>query len=177
MVMCKRCGAPVAAKRLYCSQKCYHEDEAAQSLAAFWDRVEKTATCWLWKGQRRGRGYGVIAVHHRKRYAHRMAWELTHGPIPEGLQIMHICDNPPCVNPAHLQLGSPKDNSVDAMNKGRLAKGYYRVTNPKLTPAQVTEIRRRAAAGEGTMSLSRAFGLTPGNIWKIKTRRTWLEVA
>lgn len=88
----------------------------------FWGKVEKTATCWIWKGALNSDGYGntIMPKPSRKNmYAHRRSWEEANGPIPKGQQVLHRCDTPACVNPAHLFLGTHDDNMADKRRKGR----------------------------------------------------------
>jgi hypothetical protein len=88
-----------------------------------WERfdanVEKRNGCWLWQGSITDMGYGSIFGQGRRRYAHRLMWERTFGPIPVGQCVLHHCDNPRCVNPSHLFLGTKADNTRDMWSKGR----------------------------------------------------------
>ncbi len=96
---------------------------AVMTLAdRFWARVAvgKPDECWEWTRYRDRAGYGQAYHEGRDVPAHRLAWILTHGPIPDGLKVLHRCDYPPCVNPAHLFLGTQGDNVRDAVAKGRL---------------------------------------------------------
>lgn len=119
----------------------------------FWSKVDCTADCWLWTGARFARnGYGQVTG---GQCAHRVAWELTNGPIPANQRVLHACDIPACVNPAHLFLGTHKDNMADAARKGRLS-----VARPKaqrVTDAQVSQIRDLAARGVRQVELARQF--------------------
>ena len=86
--------------------------------ARFWPKVDKSGACWLWTAAARN-GYGQLRVGARIIQSHRVSWELHHGPIPEGLHVLHTCDNPSCVNPDHLWLGTHGENMADRDAKGR----------------------------------------------------------
>ena len=95
-----------------------------RATAHFWSRVQQPPTgCWEWTGPRVGRGYGKTTWHSRSARSHRVAWEITYGPIPTGLAVLHHCDNPLCCRPDHLFLGTLADNNRDMRSKGRQAHG------------------------------------------------------
>lgn len=96
----------------------------ANALRAFWTRVTPVGECWLWTGDHDFKGYGIVRWDDlgrpRRRRAHRVAWELANGSaVPEGMYVLHSCDNPPCIAPDHLFVGTLSDNSRDMWSKGR----------------------------------------------------------
>src|SRR5687767_9041671 len=97
--------------------------------------------CWIWTGARINSGYGRIVVNGKQTSTHRYSYTLYNGPIPEGLCVCHTCDTPACVNPAHLFVGTFRDNKLDSVHKGRHAKGETN-GNAKLTREDAEEIRR-----------------------------------
>ena len=107
----------------------------------FWQNVNKTDHCWLWIGSTKRGGYGQIAVSNRNVSAHRFSYELAHGSLPENIFVCHRCDNPRCVRPDHLFIGTRTENMQDAKRKGRLANGF-RLPNTKLSELDVLTIRR-----------------------------------
>ena len=153
---CTTCGAAVDAPYLYCSRDCLNAERRARyalnprprkprrSLEErFWSRVRRGDGCWEWQGYCAPAGYGQIGVeNHRLKLTHRLSWELANGPIPDGLVVRHRCDNPPCVNPDHLELGTIADNSRDAVERGQIARGF-RLPRTILSPEAVAAIRSR----------------------------------
>jgi hypothetical protein len=90
-------------------------------MKRFFDKIQKTDSCWLWRASTRGKtGYGAFRLNDKVVDAHRVSYELHNGVIPEGVYVCHTCDNRLCVNPNHLFLGSPKDNWKDGFDKGRI---------------------------------------------------------
>lgn len=143
----------------------------------FWDYVDKTGECWLWARARDEGGYGRLMVEGQDWLAHRAAYELTYGPIPEELCVLHRCDNPPCVKPDHLFLGSRADNIADMIAKGRKAPQAIGQDNPnsRLTIEQVIEIKKTPhyyLSG----GLAVKYGVTSQTIRDIRRGRTWRHV-
>lgn len=100
----------------------YGKNTGEDVIRNFWDRVDKRSSneCWLWIGSIKPNGYGNFMVCRDKPInAHRMCWRICYGPIPDNMNVLHKCDNPRCVNPHHLFLGTQVDNLNDAKNKGR----------------------------------------------------------
>lgn len=135
--------------------------------------ITKTETCWLWNGWRDEHGYGHFNYGDSKTSAHRYAWELVNGPITDGLFVCHHCDNPPCVNPKHLFLGTPADNSKDMSNKGRAysPKGTKN-KNHTFTDEQVLEIRS-LKANQPVTKTAKEYGVTHSAISNILLGKTW----
>lgn len=147
----------------------------------FWSKVEKTAGCWLWRGNKAKRGYGAVEIaradNKRRRIgAHRYSFELAHGTIPNGLIVCHRCDNPACVNPAHLFLGTHADNLADKLSKDRQAKGESN-GRAKLNARMVRRIRALSAGGATRGELGRKYGVTDRNIGDIVNFKTWGHVS
>lgn len=141
----------------------------------FWSRFDKTGSCWLWTGARISKGYGTVKLQRRSKLTHRVAWEWTYGPIPQGLWVLHRCDQPACGRPEHLFLGTHADNERDKAQKGRHAQGE-RNGLAVLTASDVIEIRARRAAGELYRTIAKAFNITPTTACRIYRRRAWVHV-
>ncbi|MDJ0319796.1 HNH endonuclease [Pseudarthrobacter sp. PS3-L1] len=139
-----------------------------------WTGWTVTATgCWEWDGNRRNGGYGEVATGQGAAVASRAAYLAWVGPIPEGVHICHQCDNPPCINPAHLFPGTRLVNMQDALQKGRLRQGEES-PKAKLTAADVTEIKRIYATGAMSQkAVGEMFGISQSNISFIVRGRTW----
>ncbi len=163
--------------------------------------MKKTPSgCWEWQKYRTIAGYGQLRFRGRTTAAHRLAWELANGPIPEGLHVLHHCDNPPCCNPAHLFTGDDQANAQDAVRKGRHSSmvhpesrprgsGHYSRRRPerltrgesfwsaKMTDAKVREARRVYASGGISMQrVATMFDLGPWAMREILQFRSWKHV-
>lgn len=143
-------------------------------IATFWSNVDRTGNCWLWTKGCHPTGYGSFRWKGRSPHAQRVAWEITNGPIPDGLHVLHRCDVRTCVNPAHLFLGTNHDNHQDKIRKGRggAARGEG---SPfaKLTDEIVLDMRARYAAGETQTDLGRCFGVCSSVVSRAVRGETW----
>lgn len=174
----------IARERMRRGQTPFPVTAAPTDASRFLRFVKVSGECWNWAGNIKNDGYGSMwaASKRRKAIASRLAWELWNGPIPAGLFVCHHCDNPPCVRPSHLFLGTAADNAKDCSAKGRArveGKVHRGMRNgrAKLTEDQVREIRRRRAAGEKLSSLSAAFGVSTTVINHIEKGKLWRSVA
>lgn len=161
-----------------------------QHIERFWSKVNKNGSipvhmphlgnCWEWTAACRGSmGYGVKFWEHKHQYTHRISWMIHFGEIPMNLRVLHKCDNPKCVRPEHLFLGTQQDNVDDMAKKGRKVIGDHYSNrkgecNPKakVTNAQVLEIRKRFTNGDDRHLLAHEYGVTvPGIMFIINKRQ------
>lgn len=148
-------------------------------IERFWKYVDRDSDprgCWLWTGAKfhfghgafRGEGSAMIR-------AHRFSWLLHRGQIPDGLCVLHTCDNPSCVNPLHLFLGTKTLNSIDCTAKRRQARGEANA-NAKFSAETVREIRRLRKAGVMTKELAQGYSVNRSTIQRIVRKATWKQV-
>jgi hypothetical protein len=143
-----------------CRNRSFHDYEKG-----FFERVEKTSSCWIWVGGKHPRGYGV----YKSKRAHRVSYEMHIGPIQKNMVIMHICDNTSCVNPEHLKQGTDMDNMHDMISKKRKPVGE-KVKTAKLNNQQVIEIFH---SKEKTINLSTKYNVAASTIVGIRGGKTW----
>ncbi len=153
-------------------------DDSPITRALFWSKVtipEGGLDCWAWTRTLSENGYGRFRFKGKWYRAHRFAYEQFNGPVPEGLQVRHLCHNRLCCNPAHLDVGTAQDNAQDALDAGRVIRGAAHSAS-KLTDAQIVEIRRNAD-GLRTKDLAARYGVSAGTISNIRTGKIWRHVA
>ena len=143
-------------------------------LERFWSKVSKGGPdeCWNWLAWCDSGGYGSISTTNGYTSAHRVSWELHKGPIPKGMHVLHSCDNPPCINPLHLFLGTQMDNMKDCIAKGRMPRGEDKV-NAKLTEQNVLEIR---VSNETQAVLAKRYGVSCCVVSMTKRHLIWRHV-
>lgn len=155
----------------------------------FWARVEKTPGCWIWTMARKKYflskyRYGRLNINGKNYRAHRISWEIHYGKIPKGLCVLHRCDNPCCVRPDHLFLGTRADNNRDTMLKGRKATGkrhgsylHPEAMARKFTKKQILELREYYKNHNITQEeLAKRFNMSRAHVWRIVNRIAWTHI-
>lgn len=136
--------------------------------------------CWEWTGHRNVDGYGLVTLNKRQILAHRVSWLLYRGPVPDGLFVCHHCDNPPCVNPAHLFVGTAADNSADMVRKGRSPRPKVPRggNNPacRLSEDDIHTARRLFGEGVSQTDIAKRLGVSQAHVSKIVNRTAWAHV-
>jgi hypothetical protein len=177
---CKGLFKSVYEKRSYCNMDCYHADSrgAEYTHEHFWNRVVALGTdkeCWEWQGGKDTSNYGRLKVNGRLISAHRYTWEEYNGKIPKGLHVLHECDNPPCVNPKHLFLGTNADNVADRVAKNRQAKGETHAF-AVLTEKDITDIIKMYVNGAKQKEIANSYKIDQGHVSSIVNRKKWKHV-
>jgi hypothetical protein len=190
--VCLYCNSPFNAQAhrrpghgIYCSLRCAQRARFPTPKERFWSKVSKSETCWTWTAKKRPGGYGLFSLGGKMLQAHRVSWTFENGEIPDGMDVCHKCDNPSCVRPDHLFLGTHTDNMHDMIAKGRENMYGRKSAVPKstrgenshtakLTLLQVTEIRRLYAEEHVRVGqLAKLFGVCHSNISLIVHSKRW----
>lgn len=181
---CRECGKQYLRPRwqvsqrsgaYFCSRECSFK-HGKPFEKKFWDKIEKTESCWLWHGTRSDNGYGKVRYRDRQDLSHRVSYIIHKGEIPVGMVVRHKCDNPPCCNPDHLELGTVADNTCDKMMKQRQAQGE-RQGHAKFTTETVNEAKRLRSEGWTYLELERHFSISRQTISKAIRGETWKHVS
>lgn len=148
-------------------------------IERFWAKITKTDGCWEWTGYKDRDGYGRLCLFklsgRPRALTHRIAYTLARGSVPDGMCVLHRCDNPPCCNPEHLFLGTNTENQADKVAKARQCVGEASGA-AKLTEASVKEIRLLAGTGLRQKDIAAMFGITQPNVGYIVRRETWTHI-
>lgn len=162
------------AHRLLVGQAAAKRHSKTTAEQKFWAKVDKSGECWLWTGSKYRQGYGQVCVGPKFRKAHRVAYELTRGPIPTGLCVCHKCDVKLCVNPEHLFLGTYADNNADKALKGRA----YRSTGELQPAAKLTDADVIAILNDPRPSthLAPIYGVDHSLIGRIRRGKAWKHI-
>lgn len=161
----------------YCNKLCYKKFYRAfcSPICKFMGYVEKTDSCWFWKGRKQDDGYGETGVNGKIKMAHRVSYEYFKKPIEKNMLVLHSCNNRACVNPDHLREGTPKDNSIDCIKANRQRKGEE-VGNSKLKSEQVLTIRNLYKQGMIQMKIAEKFNVHQTLISVIVRKVRWAHI-
>lgn len=166
--------------KFFCSNECHSQHKYSNDVFVkrFFESVVKQENgCWLWIGLKNKKGYGQISYKSKMISVHRISWEIHNGKVLDGMHVCHTCDVRNCVNPAHLFLGTNKDNMQDRALKGRNAdKHGENAGNSKLKEYQILEIRNLYLAGTIKSHLAEKYNVAPSTIKRIVTRQTWNHI-
>lgn len=146
----------------------------------FWSKVDCSGECWLWIAHRKSTGYGQFTVRKGSYFtAHAVSYALSVAPVPPGAHVCHACDNPPCVRPDHLFVGTPRDNALDMFSKGRQGSRHPGVerANAILDDEAVREIRATEPRYGYLRDLSRKYCVSKKTIQKVRSLEKWGHVA
>jgi hypothetical protein len=176
--VCKQCGRSftynaIPSRKtggLFCSGACQRKGRKQRQLQDSFNKRRGATTgngCVLWNGAIRNNGYGCLGIHS----AHRLSYEFAVGPVPDGMHILHKCDNRLCINPEHLFPGTNSDNITDKLSKGRQAKGE--MFNRKLTNDDVQSIRKAYRGGAAQKELARKFNVHQSHVSRIVQYKVW----
>lgn len=172
---CPNCGRRFTGSIGHHARKC-----GVTPAQLFWAKVNRTEGCWIWTGSIKPRnGYGNVMIQGENHNAHRWAYAEAKGPIPKGMEVMHTCDVPACVNPDHMKLGTHIENMLDCKAKGRTTMGE-RNKRGKLTEAQARAVLAEYKIVNGRQSnakeLAARYGVNAGAITGITSGRTWAHL-
>jgi len=197
VILCKNCQksfttylSEIQRGRKFCSKSCVlkkrknnqlkNTNQKRSLVERFFIQISKQNhknNCWIWEGLKNQQGYGRMRSNYEDIMTHRFSWELHFGEIPKNLWICHHCDNPSCVNPSHLFLGTPQDNAIDRSNKNRNRNQNGSKHNMvKLNEKNVLIIRSELAAGVSGYKLAKKFNVSVMTISNIKLRKNWKHI-
>lgn len=172
--VCEVCGDAFLGRpdrpRLFCGRACAAVGRKPL-IAPWFDRIDRSGgpnACWEWPGADNGAGYGYVRIGGKSFLVHRLSYERVNGRVPDGLLVLHSCDNRRCCNPAHLRVGDYADNMRDAVERGRHRPGK------RLTQEQADEIRALRAEGMTLGPLARRFGVSDSTVWAILTNKRYV---